>query len=148
MNFVVANVWLRCGYDREWGVDGGMSEPVDRSDGHPDAGEMQLDTSSTSAVECCCCCGKFSRHQPAHAEQIREHCGHYVGAKLEVRSSVSSYWIGKMCQVKISVYSFIHLENLYSAPSRKLLRGASSPTTVKMISFKQLVYEQRRVALW
>ena len=44
-------------------------------------------------------------------------------------------------------YSFIHLENLYSAPSRKLLRGASSPTTVKKISFKQLV-EQRCVALW
>src|SRR6218665_2698439 len=35
------------------------------------------------------------------------------------------------------IHSFIHLENLYSAPSRKLLRGASSPTTVKKISFKQ-----------
>src|SRR6218665_2622810 len=27
------------------------------------------------------------------------------------------------------IHSFIHLENLYSATSRKLLRGASSPTT-------------------
>ena len=44
------------------------------------------------------------------------------------------------------IHSFIHLENLYSAPSRKLLRGASSPSTVKKISFKQLV-EQRRVAV-
>src|SRR6218665_3511071 len=46
-----------------------------------------------------------------------------------------------------AIHSFIHLENLYSAPSRKLLRGASSPITVKKISFKQLV-EQRCVALW
>src|SRR6218665_3556133 len=135
-----------------------MSEPVDRSDGHPDAGQHPSGDPSVRAAGhviyqcCCCCCGQFSRHRPAHAEQIREHCGHYVGAELEVRSSVSSYWIGEMCQVKISVYSFIHsfihLENLYSAPSRKLLRGTSSPTTVKKISFKQLVYEQRRVALW
>jgi len=36
------------------------------------------------------------------------------------------------------VHSFIHLENLYSAASRKLLRGASSPTTVKKISFNFL----------
>ena len=49
--------------------------------------------------------------------------------------------------INTMIHSFIHLENLYSAPSRKLLRGASSPTTVKKISFKQLV-EQRRVALW
>src|SRR6218665_1668434 len=38
---------------------------------------------------------------------------------------------------------FIHLENLYSAPSRKLLRNAPSPTTVKEISFKQLVYRAK-----
>jgi len=44
-------------------------------------------------------------------------------------------------------YSFIHLENLYSAPSRKLLRGAPSLTTMKKISFKQLV-EQRCVTFW
>jgi len=30
---------------------------------------------------------------------------------------------------------YIHLENLYSATSRKLRRGSSSPTTVKKISF-------------
>jgi len=43
--------------------------------------------------------------------------------------------------------SFIHLENVSIARSRNLLRGDPSPTTVKKISFKQLV-EQRSVALW
>src|SRR6218665_1821182 len=49
----------------------------------------------------------------------------------------------------VFIHSFIHLENLYSAASRKLLRGAPSPTTMKKISFKPLV-EQRCVglALW
>jgi len=44
-------------------------------------------------------------------------------------------------------HTFILLENLHSAPSRKLDRGAPSPTTMKKISFKHLV-EQRCVALW
>src|SRR6218665_2892852 len=49
----------------------------------------------------------------------------------------------------VFIHPLIHLENLYSAPSRKLLRGAHSPTTMKKISFKPLV-EQRCVglALW
>src|SRR6218665_45666 len=44
------------------------------------------------------------------------------------------------------IHSLVHLENLYSALSRNLLRDAPSPTTVKKISFKQLV-EQRHFTL-
>src|SRR6218665_3922002 len=37
----------------------------------------------------------------------------------------------------LCIHSFIHSENLYSALSRKLLRGAPSPIMMKKISFKQ-----------
>src|SRR6218665_2867309 len=43
---------------------------------------------------------------------------------------------------------FIHLGNLYSAPSRNLLRGVPSPTPVKKISFQHLVAHRHSVALW
>src|SRR5688572_12945457 len=34
------------------------------------------------------------------------------------------------------IHSFIHIEHLYSAPSRKLLRGAPDSSTAKKNSFK------------
>ena len=71
-----------------------------------------------------------------------------AGAKY-FREEIGNSWhvrvLTKRFGVKLRhIHSFIHLENLCSAPSRKLLRGASSPTTVKKISFKQpVVVEQR-----
>jgi len=46
--------------------------------------------------------------------------------------------LGWMVSLKF-IHSFIHLEHLYSAPSRKLLRGASSPTTVKKMVWVNFV---------
>ena len=48
--------------------------------------------------------------------------------------------------------SFIHLDNLYSALSINILRGAPSPTTgkrsVKQLKDLEQLVQQRRVALW
>ena len=72
------------------------------------------------------------------------------------KHQVSYKFISKHTRTKIlfksnacrrAIHSFIPLENLYSAPSRNLLRGTLSLTTVKSISFKQLV-DLRHVALW
>ena len=39
----------------------------------------------------------------------------------------------------LPIHSFIHFRNLYSAPSRSLLRGAPSLTTVIQVSLKEPV---------
>src|SRR6218665_160983 len=58
--------------------------------------------------------------------------GHYSTIQLIFDIALHSY----ACQAQKCTYSFIHYGDLYSAPSRLLLRSAPDPCTTKKKSFE------------